>query len=302
MTYISSPLNYTGGKFKLLPSILPLFPPQINTFVDLFCGGCNVGINVSADSVIFNDKLVILTKLMVYLRDNDLEETIQNIKRIITDNNLSKTREFGYSHYNCDSSKGLGNYNRPYYLQLREKFNQYTERDIDFYPTLYVLIVYAFNNQIRFNSNGEYNLPVGKRDFNEKMENKLRRFIQNVQNKNCEFTSYDFRDFDYDSLTANDFVYVDPPYLITCATYNEGGGWTEDLEYNLYSILDDLNKRKIRFALSNVLSSKGKVNQILAQWLQDNPNYVCRHFNKSYSNSNYQTKNGKSDEVFITNY
>lgn len=36
---IKSPLNYTGGKFKLLPQILPLFPNDINTFVDLFGGG-----------------------------------------------------------------------------------------------------------------------------------------------------------------------------------------------------------------------------------------------------------------------
>lgn len=36
---IKSPLNYTGGKFKLLPQILPLFPNEINTFVDLFGGG-----------------------------------------------------------------------------------------------------------------------------------------------------------------------------------------------------------------------------------------------------------------------
>ena len=27
---IQSPLNYTGGKFKLLPQILPLFPQNIN--------------------------------------------------------------------------------------------------------------------------------------------------------------------------------------------------------------------------------------------------------------------------------
>lgn len=43
---IQSPLNYTGGKYKLLPQILPLFPGDIRVFVDLFCGGCNVGLNV----------------------------------------------------------------------------------------------------------------------------------------------------------------------------------------------------------------------------------------------------------------
>lgn len=39
MDYIKSPLNYTGGKFKLLPQLLELFPDQIDTFVDLFAGG-----------------------------------------------------------------------------------------------------------------------------------------------------------------------------------------------------------------------------------------------------------------------
>ena len=34
--YIKSPLNYTGGKFKLLSQIVPLLPQNINTFVDLF--------------------------------------------------------------------------------------------------------------------------------------------------------------------------------------------------------------------------------------------------------------------------
>ena len=54
------------------------------------------------------------------------------------------------------------------------------------------------------------------------------------------------------------FVYADPPYLITCATYNEQGGWTEKDEYDLLAFLDNLSKNRIKFALSNVLSSKGK--------------------------------------------
>ena len=37
--YIKSPLNYVGGKYKLLNEIIPLFPENINTFVDLFGGG-----------------------------------------------------------------------------------------------------------------------------------------------------------------------------------------------------------------------------------------------------------------------
>ncbi len=46
---------------------------------------------------------------------------------------------------------------------------------------LYLLIVYFFNNQLRFNKKGEYNLLVGKRDFNKKRQNKLEMFIDRVK-------------------------------------------------------------------------------------------------------------------------
>ena len=62
-TYIKSPLNYIGGKHKILNQIIPLFPNNIRCFVDLFAGGCNVGINVNAEKIIFNDNLIYLIDL-----------------------------------------------------------------------------------------------------------------------------------------------------------------------------------------------------------------------------------------------
>jgi DNA adenine methylase len=62
-TFIKSPLNYIGGKHKILPQIIPLFPKDINCFVDLFAGGANVGLNISAKKVVLNDNLVHLVDL-----------------------------------------------------------------------------------------------------------------------------------------------------------------------------------------------------------------------------------------------
>jgi len=91
--------------------------------------------------------------------------------------------------------------------------------------------------------------------------------------------------------------------LITCATYNEKNAWNEQCERDLLAVLDNLDKRKIRFALSNVLTSKGKTNTILAEWLK-NRDYRVIHLNYSYSNSNYHTKDKvtSADEVLIVNY
>ena len=73
--------------------------------------------------------------------------------------NLSNTYKNGYEFYGEDSSSGLGKYNKQYYLTLRKDYNSMkdsTERDFMFLT----LVIYAFNHQIRFNSNGEYNMPV----------------------------------------------------------------------------------------------------------------------------------------------
>ena len=302
---IQSPLNYTGGKYKLLPQILPLFPEHIDTFVDLFCGGCNVGINVNAERYIYNDLDEHLLYLYNTLKNLDKEATFEWIYQIIDRYGLSMVSKNGYDFYGADSSSGLANVNREAFMRLREDFNHNTSEDYYYYVMLYVLIVYAFNNQIRFNSNGEFNLPGGKRDFNSKMQEKLSTFIDVIQNQDSRFTCRDFREFRAEQFNANDFVYCDPPYLITCATYNEKGGWGEQDERDLLTFLDSLTEHNIKFALSNVLRSKGKENRILIDWTNlNNARYKVIPLNYNYSNSNYHTKDKESgsEEVLIINY
>ena len=53
----------------MLSQIIPLFPKNIQTFVDLFGGGFNVGINVKADKIIYNDQLTPLVELFQYLKE-----------------------------------------------------------------------------------------------------------------------------------------------------------------------------------------------------------------------------------------
>ncbi len=302
--YIQSPLNYTGGKFKLLPQILPKFPSQINIFFDLFCGGGNVGVNVNCKKVIFNDINKDVIYLLQTLKNVDKDSIFAWINDIISEYKLSDVSKNGYDFYKCDSAKGVGNYNKERFLKLREDFNRTEIIDYHYYIKLYVLIVFSFNNQIRFNSNNEFNLPVGKRDFNKAMQKKLSRFIDCLHELSCSFSCEDFALIDMDRFTEQDFVYVDPPYLITCASYNEQGKWNEQKEVELLSFLDKLNERNIKFALSNVLENKGKTNTILKDWLAENRNYICHKLDYSYSNSNYHTKNKNSrcEEVLITNY
>jgi DNA adenine methylase len=283
---VKSPLNYIGGKYKLLPQILPLFPNKINIFVDLFAGGCNVGMNVNANKIICNDNLCFLIDLYKDLQNNSIDYSLEYIENKIIKYKLSLTNEQGYK-------------------QLREEYNK-NHNSLD----LFVLIAYSFNHQIRFNNSHQFNNPFGRERscFNSVMKNNLIKFITSLKTKDISFCCNNFDDFNFSSLTENDFVYLDPPYLITTGTYNDGKrgftGWSEKEENKLIQILNELNKKHIPFALSNVLTHKNKENHILKQCV-DNNDYYVNHLTMDYSNSNYHILNRdrySSQEVLITNY
>ena len=301
---IPSALNYTGGKFKLLSQLLPHFPRNIDKAVDLFCGGCNVGINLKCDKVLFNDSDEHLMGLLKTLRSLDKEVAFYAIKGIIQEYGLSMVSDYGYEYYGCDSGAGLAEYNRGPYMKLRDDFNQREEKDALYYLMLYVLIVYAFNNQIRFNKKGEFNLPVGKRDFNTKMQEKFLNFAERIKEGDYEFTCKSFLEVPIDDLTDKSFVYIDPPYLIGHATYNEQSGWTELDERALLDYLDMLHEKGVRFAFSNMLDNKGNHNDVLEVWISEHPEYKMIDLDYNYNNANYH--GNKSDkatrEILIINY
>lgn len=168
---------------------------------------------------------------------------------------------------------------------------------------LYALIVFGFNNQMRFNERGEYNLPVGKRDFNDVIRHKLEVFVDKLKEQRPLMLNKDFRHFDINQLDTQSLVYLDPPYLISTATYNEGGGWTEREETDLLRFMDVLNARGIKFTLSNMLEHKGRKNQLLIDWIGQRNLHVV-DINMDYSNSNYQVegKDSGTKEVLVKNY
>ncbi|MGY3776022.1 Dam family site-specific DNA-(adenine-N6)-methyltransferase [Helcococcus sueciensis] len=299
---ISCPFNFTGGKFKLLDQIQPLFDEK-NVFLDLFAGGGNVGINSSSSKVILNDSNERLINLIKFIKETKTDILLNQIDDLIDKYDLSHTALYGYAYYGCDSGKGVAEYNKEKFLKLREDFNKKAQDGESDYLMLYVLIVYSFNNQIRFNKKGQFNLPVGKRDFNSKMRSKLVLFSEELKSKDVEFLNKDFREISLDDLPKETFIYCDPPYLITNATYNENGMWTEKEERDMLDFLDRANKKGFSFALSNVLKSKNKTNDILYDWIESK-GYYCNYLNKSYSNSNYHRKDRDSisQEVLITNY
>lgn len=275
--YLKSPMNYIGGKYKLLDQIIPLFPKDINTFYDMFCGGCNVAINIRANKVICNDTLTYMIDLYKYFKKN--ENVIEDLKKIIHKYDLSKDNRNGYN-------------------LLRENYNL-SKSSLE----LFALICYSFNHQIRFNSKHEFNTPFGQErsSFNEKIEKNLLNLIDVFKNNNFEFENKSFEEFS--SFEENDFIYCDPPYLITTASYNDGKrgfhGWNENYELKLLNFLTECDEKNIRFALSNVIKMGDKENVLLKNWSNS---FKVIELNCNYNNSNYQREKKDTREVLVVNY
>ena len=108
--------------------------------------------------------------------------------------------------------------------------------------------------------------------------------------------------FDLTFMSTGDFLYADPPYLISCGSYNDGkrgfAGWRTRRPATLQK-LDDLNERGISFALSNVIEHKGMNNETLARWAN---RYNINYLKADYSNSTIRLRLAKQKEVLITNY
>ncbi|MDR2021773.1 MAG: Dam family site-specific DNA-(adenine-N6)-methyltransferase [Hungatella sp.] len=281
--YIKSPLNYTGGKFKILEPIFQAFPKDIRTFVDVFAGGFNVGINVEAEQIICNDQITYLIELYQMFRSTDIKEILKRIQGLISRYELTQQNKEGY-------------------YALRSDYNK--TKDL---TELFVLACYAFNHQIRFNNSHEFNSPFGRNrsSFNGNIEKNLTEFCKVLHEKNVEFSNLDFTELDFSGLGAEDLVYCDPPYLISTGNYNDGNrgfkDWKEGEERALLELLDRLHEKGIRFALSNVLYHKGLSNDLLIEWSKG---YQVHYIDNTYSNCSYQFKerNAVTVEVLITNY
>lgn len=279
--YLKSPLNYIGGKYKLLPQLLEYFPDKIDTFVDLFSGGFNVGINVNSNRTICNDINEFIIELYKNFYELEVEDVLNKISSNIEKYNLTKQNVEGFNKF-------------------RDYYNK-TKNPID----LYTLTCYSFNYQFRFNNNKEYNNPFGRNrsQFSDNMKKNLILFMDKIKSMNIEFLSKDFKEIDVEHLGENDFIYCDPPYLITTGSYNDGNrgfkDWQEKEELELYNFLNRANEKNIKFALSNVMEHKGKENILLKEWSKK---YKVINLLNDYSNSSYNTSKGESKEVLITNY
>lgn len=293
-----SPFFYVGDKYKLLSQLQINFPKKINKFVEPFCGGGSVFLNTKAEQYILNDidsYMVALHKFLIACSGNETSFWT-NVESIVRKYGLSATYKgitVPQELHNQFPKTYFAHYNKEAYMSLRNDFNL-NKNDM---MLLYMLLIYGFNRMLRFNAKGDFNLPVGNVDFNDNVVNALNSYFAYVKDKSIRLENMDFEDF-INSLELNedDFVYLDPPYLITFSEYNKL--WNEDSEMRLIKVLDELNERNIKFAVSNVLWHRKKYNGTFNFWAQK---YNIIRIQSNYISFNDNTEKD-TYEVLVKNY
>ena len=243
-----------GGKSNVMEYIKPeLFGKS--TVIDLMGGGFNVGINASNFiSYIYNDINFIVKDLLEMFKYTPTEYVLKRIDEIIKKYSLSKHGQEEYINY-------------------RKEYNEKLQYTKDKYIYLYTLILYGFQQQIRFNSKYEFNNPIGESGYSDSIKEKIVSFSSMLKKINVSFQSKDFSEYSK-LIDSNCLVYIDPPYLITLGSYNDGkrgfNGWNEKEEQRLISFLNEIKIKGCKILLSNIMNYKGKENIYLKNWISEN--------------------------------
>ena len=275
-----------GNKIKVLPDIEPLFYKNCDNFYDMFGGSGTVVLNVDYKNRYYNELNPFIYELFEMFTKYSIEELYIYIENKIKEYNLISVK----SKHSDDYNLAVENFNK-----LKSNYNK--NKDV---RDLYILSCFSINHLIRFNSNKEFNVFYGT-DSSCYHENRLLASKPLFENKNIILSNKDYRDME---IKDNSFVYLDPPYYNTMAVYNEDrafqSGWTLDDEYSLYNYLENLDKKNIKWGLSNSLR-----NDKIIDWANSN-NYYIKYIDHPFSNQFNNRFNNRFNndriELFITNY
>jgi DNA adenine methylase len=283
-----------GNKSRLIKKgLIDKFPKNINKFYDLFAGSCVVALNTSANEYIINDLDSNTYYIYEFFKNN--KENYNKVNSKI----LSIINQYDLPLFSTDSRrKGVTNELRDkykqHYFKLRDDYNNTK----DIYKLL-TLQYYAMSRTMRFNSAGDFNMPFGngyyiEDEYKINYKNLIEFYDKNIKIYN---KSYDEIQINND---VNNFVYLDPPYQGATATYNENNKWNQEDDFKLFEFCKALDKRGIKFALSNIYFNKGIENVELKKVVAES-NFK-EHYFDDFTYCSFGKGNSNTVEVLITNY
>ncbi|MEH2425685.1 MAG: DNA adenine methylase [Nostoc sp.] len=176
-------LKWAGGKSRLIQQYIPYFPKSYKNYYEPFLGGGAVFFYLQPSAAILTDINDELINTYCCVRDN-VEELISILKE----------------HKN--------RHDKDYYYSVR---NNSGGTDIEKAARIIYLNKTCFNGLYRVNSQGKFNVPLGRYENpNICHENLLQ--VASMALSHAEIQQADFTEVLNHAASSDDFVFFDPPY------------------------------------------------------------------------------------------
>ncbi|MBM3327247.1 MAG: Dam family site-specific DNA-(adenine-N6)-methyltransferase [Calditrichaeota bacterium] len=169
------------------------------------------------------------------------------------------------------------------YYEIRERFN--TDKN----PLDFLLLNRAcFNGLIRFNNNGDFNVPFCRKNnrfrpaYVSKIVNQVRAVQKIMQTKDWTFLNLDWCEC-LKLAGEDDFVYLDPPYIGRHTDYFNR--WSDK---DAIEMAESVQTLDCGYALSMWKENKFRINEHIEEFWQDNDTFIFNHFYHIGSSENYR--------------
>lgn len=229
-------VKWVGGKRQIMDEILKYVPKNFSTYYEPFVGGGAVFFEIQPKKAVINDvngELVNLYKVI----QNDVDGLIEDLEKHKNEEDYYYLiRSFDRDPYIFDSLSKVERASRIHFLNKT-----------------------CYNGMFRVNSSGEFNVPFGRYKKPDIVnEDNFRAVSDFLNNSNVRILNTDFESA-LKYIRKEAFVYFDPPYDPISDTSSFTGysknGFDRDDQKRLKKLCDKLNKRGVRFLLSNSSSN-----------------------------------------------
>jgi DNA adenine methylase len=197
-------LKYRGGKSREIPRFLRYIPDDFNRYIEPFLGGGAVYFCIEPENAILND---VNERLMMFYRQlkNNYSQMRQQLDELQRQYEIN---QIVYRGLKAQTPEGrVPNANEDLYYRIRDLFNHPDDTYLD--GVLYFFInKTAYSGMIRYNNNGEYNVPFGRYpNLNTRLVSQRHSNLL----QGAELFSLDYRRI-FDMAEEDDFIFLDPPY------------------------------------------------------------------------------------------
>ena len=197
-------LKYRGGKSREIIKFEQYIPHNFDTYIEPFLGGGAVYFHLEPQSAIINDINEKLISFYLNVRnDFDIMRVQLDYLQSIYEANQRRFREL-----KGDTSERVENRNEELYYSIRDMYNGKIPSAYLEGVLYYFINKTAYSGMIRYNQNGEYNVPFGHYpNFNTKIiTDEHSALLQRAQIHHLDYAEI------FQMATANDFMFLDPPY------------------------------------------------------------------------------------------